>query len=259
MKLIFIISCIFQFFFVNAQEKYNVCIEYNAEMNKFHSVAFLLGGKSDSSFFLSEKENNISIDFYKNSKININWYFSFFYNNTENKIYKPISYACRNITKNNIGMSIEEVHDIVWNIKKEYKKILGYNCTMATANFRGRKWIVWFTTEISGNFFPWKLKGSPGVILAFNDEDKMFNFDAVKITLNKKIPEEFLNRINNFFTKNKDKLIPYSEDVKFENIWLDEERSKALSNLPVGTYALEENLRSAMIEKTFEWEENKKP
>lgn len=34
-----------------------------------------------------------------------------------------------------------------WKLVDEYKTILGYECRKATANFRGRNYIAWFTLK----------------------------------------------------------------------------------------------------------------
>lgn len=59
-----------------------------------------------------------------------------------------------------------------WTITEDRKKINQYECTKATCSYRGRNYIVWFTTAIQTNFGPLKLHGLPGLILELSDEDK---------------------------------------------------------------------------------------
>ena len=61
---------------------------------------------------------------------------------------------------------------INWKISKETKKIGKFTSKKATANFRGRDYTAWFTTEISLPYGPWKLHGLPGLILEAYDTDK---------------------------------------------------------------------------------------
>jgi GLPGLI family protein len=77
-----------------------------------------------------------------------------------------------------------------WSVNQEEKTIMGYHCQRATANYLGRKWIAWFTTELPFNSGPWKLTGLPGLILEAEDEEGHFAFIAV--SAGKPAPEERL-------------------------------------------------------------------
>lgn len=61
---------------------------------------------------------------------------------------------------------------INWKITKDTKKIGSLNCKKATAFFRGRNYIAWYTTEIMAPFGPWKLNGLPGLIIEAYDTNK---------------------------------------------------------------------------------------
>jgi len=74
--------------------------------------------------------------------------------------------------------SSEEWEKPVWEIADETKTILGYECTKAETDFRGRKWIAWFTPDIPLQEGPWKLCGLPGLILEANDADNDYIFEA---------------------------------------------------------------------------------
>lgn len=65
-----------------------------------------------------------------------------------------------------------------WEISDETKEILGYQCFKATADYRGRRWTVWFAPEIPVQDGPWKLCGLPGLILEAVDNHREFHFIA---------------------------------------------------------------------------------
>lgn len=76
-----------------------------------------------------------------------------------------------------------------WDTKfSETQTILGFICQKATADFRGRKWTVWYTTEIPVNHGPWKFSGLPGMILKAYDNDHFFEFTAVGIEKGRNSP-----------------------------------------------------------------------
>jgi GLPGLI family protein len=66
----------------------------------------------------------------------------------------------------------DSIVNINWKITKETKKIGKFNCKKATTNFRGRKYIAWYTIDIPVSYGPWKLQGLPGLILEAYDTDK---------------------------------------------------------------------------------------
>lgn len=71
----------------------------------------------------------------------------------------------------------EPIYIPKWSIHKEIKEVLGYRCQKATANYLGREWEVYFTSEIQLNKGPWKLWGLPGLILEARDNEDLFLFE----------------------------------------------------------------------------------
>ena len=67
------------------------------------------------------------------------------------------------------------------------KTILGYECFLASADYHGRKWIVWFSPEIPVAAGPWKLQGVPGLILEASTEDELYRFVADGIQQTEKL------------------------------------------------------------------------
>ena len=67
------------------------------------------------------------------------------------------------------------------------RTILGYECFLASADYHGRKWIVWFSPEIPVAAGPWKLQGVPGLILEASTEDGLYRFVADGIQQTEKL------------------------------------------------------------------------
>lgn len=78
----------------------------------------------------------------------------------------------------------DNYNGISWHITDSVKSVLGYECTMATANYHGRQWTVWFTPDIPLMDGPWKLRGLPGLILEAGTEDGLYLFLATGIQKN---------------------------------------------------------------------------
>lgn len=58
------------------------------------------------------------------------------------------------------------------------QEILGYQCQMATARFKGRQWSAWFTEDIPLDEGPWKLRGLPGLVLKAYDAKRQYVFEG---------------------------------------------------------------------------------
>ena len=74
---------------------------------------------------------------------------------------------------------VDSLHTQTWTMGDSTREVLGYTCQQATADFRGRRWTAWFTTDIPISDGPWKLGGLPGLILEAYDEGKQHVFTAV--------------------------------------------------------------------------------
>ncbi len=72
----------------------------------------------------------------------------------------------------------EDIPTINWNITQETKEIMGLSCQKATADFKGRFYSAWFSSQLPYSNGPWKLGGLPGLIIEAYDEKKevIFNF-----------------------------------------------------------------------------------
>ncbi len=73
-----------------------------------------------------------------------------------------------------------------WILSNETKQINTYLANKAFTSFRGRDYEVWYTTEISNKFGPWKFNGLPGLILEIKSKDNIIYIKAEKISALKK-------------------------------------------------------------------------
>lgn len=74
----------------------------------------------------------------------------------------------------------ESIPNMNWTLSDSTKEVCGNLCHMATCEFRGYKWIV-FYSEIPQSVGPWKLNGLPGLILEAKTEDNDHRFSAIAI------------------------------------------------------------------------------
>ncbi|TDQ06992.1 GLPGLI family protein [Pedobacter metabolipauper] len=74
----------------------------------------------------------------------------------------------------------EPLPAIDWNISNETSTISGLNCQKATAHFKGRDYIAWFSQDLPFQAGPWKLNGLPGLIVEAYDTKKevIFKFEG---------------------------------------------------------------------------------
>lgn len=70
-----------------------------------------------------------------------------------------------------------EVH-FDWEYHPDTMTVCGYLCRKATADFRGKRWMAWYTEELPYSLGPWKLKGLPGMILSAQDTEATLQFTA---------------------------------------------------------------------------------
>ncbi len=89
-------------------------------------------------------------------------------------------------------------------ISKQDTTILTYKCQKATCDFRGRKYVAYFSKDLYQMGGPWKFDGLPGLILYIYSEDNYFIIEPQKIALNQ-IKED----IKNPYTK--DKILGWEE------------------------------------------------
>ena len=81
----------------------------------------------------------------------------------------------------------EDIPQLNWAVSDSTKTILGYECFLASVDYHGRKWFVWFSPEIPVAAGPWKLQGVPGLILEASTEDGLYRFVADGIQQTEKL------------------------------------------------------------------------
>lgn len=136
--------------------------------------------------------------------------------------------------------------------------ILGYHCKLVKTKFRGRNYKIWYTKDIPVSSGPWKFFGLPGLILKVENDDRLFEYMATRIVLNKefKIPQTLKNLYINLSSS-----MEYKEFIKLQNNVFNDFREKAIASLPKNVIISGKtpHLRTDLQEVYFEWEESKKP
>ncbi|PIF46635.1 GLPGLI family protein [Chryseobacterium sp. 52] len=70
----------------------------------------------------------------------------------------------------------EEVNDIHWKVKNEFKTVLGFKCQKAETIKYGRTWMAWFTADIPFQYGPYKFNGLPGLITELYDSKDEYHY-----------------------------------------------------------------------------------
>ncbi len=117
----------------------------------------------------------------------------------------------------------EDIEKPEWNIIADSTtNILGYECMLAVARFRGRVWHAWFSPEIPFPEGPWKLWGLPGLILKAYDSNQDYIFTAQEISdMNTGYVEYFDYAPPPTFTTSRRKALQrkwkvYQEDISYK-------------------------------------------
>lgn len=80
------------------------------------------------------------------------------------------------------GYYEEPFSEIDWVINEDSTKtVLGYQCVMASNDYHGREWTVWFTPEIPLQDGPWKLCGLPGLVMEAREPSGQHRFSITGI------------------------------------------------------------------------------
>ncbi len=163
------------------QVKYNKIATYKTHLSWSEPVEFLSPlyiGNEESCFILYkankgvQEMNEYEETFYVKLESKYPEFFITKYN--KNQIY----FLGQNFNKNYLVLDTEHVE---WKILNNSKKIGAYSCQEAVAYFRGRKYSVWYSSDIAKSLGPWKLRGLPGLIFEVSDSTGDVSFRLVSI------------------------------------------------------------------------------
>jgi GLPGLI family protein len=94
-----------------------------------------------------------------------------------------------------------------WTMEEDTLTVTGYLCQKATCRFRGRNFTSWFTMDIPIQNGPWKFGGLPGLILKVYDDDRLYEFECMKIeNFKQKYPITVYSGCKNYEKTNRQKL-----------------------------------------------------
>lgn len=80
------------------------------------------------------------------------------------------------------GYYEEPFSEIDWVINEDSTKtVLGYQCVMASTDYHGREWTVWFTPEIPLQDGPWKFCGLQGLVMEASEPSGQHRFSITGI------------------------------------------------------------------------------
>jgi len=136
----------------------------------------------------------------------------------------------------------EVIPDYNWDLKSQAKKIGEFNCNLATLEFRGRNYNVWYTTDIATPFGPWKFYGLPGLIVVAETADKSIKFQLKSIKS---------NSIKELEIPKQGKKITFKEYVNFKHNEVNDYIEKLKSKLPRGAVVKINSRNSTHLEKDY--------
>ncbi len=129
-----------------------------------------------------------------------------------------------------------------WILKKGTILMNGFTCNVASLDFRGRVYNVWYTNEVPTKFGPWKFHGLSGLIVKIETEDKSVKFQLTSIVFeqNQKLGMPTLG-----------KKITFQEFVQYEEKITSDFVEKLKTKLPRGTTIQVNDTESTNIEKNY--------
>lgn len=237
-----------------AYSQSKMIVEYDYNFAHMHGIkSFLITDHKKSYFFYVNEPDVTYKTLEKNNFLGLNNYHVFEYSQNNEEIKQRVFMIPPKIQNPIPKLAVEKLADLKWTITNKTKEILTYKAFLATAEFRGRKYNAWFTKDLPFNLFPWKLKGLPGVVLEFEDDEGYIKGIAKFIILNSNV--DFPTKVTKYFDeKDTTFIIPFKKLIEYENEVLKIEMNKIIASSPKETKYEMTNIRDAALEKTFEWE-----
>lgn len=97
-----------------------------------------------------------------------------------------------------------DMRELQWELGDSTEMVLGYECQLATADYHGRHWKVWFAPDIPIQDGPWQLCGLPGLILKAETTDGSYGFTATGLQqCNEQFKPTYINQDKLFKSKRK--------------------------------------------------------
>lgn len=143
---------------------------------------------------------------------------------------------------------MEKVEEPAWQLVPDSTAtIMGHQCNMAEADFRGRKWRAWYAGDIPLGEGPWKLCGLPGLILRACDSEQQYRFEITGIrkgrpgetlvytgTKHEEIDKKSLNKLYKRY--HDDPLAFFMATVPNGTITIQDEHGNKLDKMPAIPY-----------------------
>ncbi|MHA6697645.1 GLPGLI family protein [Chryseobacterium sp. A321] len=183
MRKILLLGCLFFFVFGFAQNRYKYVLNFKIDSTNRDFVqqeVFNLDILDHKSMFYSESLakldsiRTVSSSLYKKNVPEPKLDYIISFDSKENKLF----------FNETIGFSMVQVEDprkIKWHITSRTKQIGNYHAQKAYAEFGGRAWTAWFTSDIQVPEGPYKFKGLPGLILRIFDSEEDYSFELFQI------------------------------------------------------------------------------
>ena len=77
----------------------------------------------------------------------------------------------------------ERLPNMNWELTSETEEVQGYVCQKAVTDYAGRKWSVWFSSEVPVDCGLWKFNGLPGLIMKAVDSKEEYIFNLTYMEL----------------------------------------------------------------------------
>lgn len=181
--------------FLNAQNSFRFTYEYTYSPdslkveNKIKETYFLdiINGKS---LFYNIKHKSNDTLFIKDDYIYSDFDYRILKNNSNDILIEYTNLS-------DFAYSIEDKSNFQWSINNGLNKILDFNAQEAECNFEGRKWKVWFTSDLPFQDGPYKFNKLPGLIIRASDTTGTHAFNLVAVEPLKKglilFPKKIIN------------------------------------------------------------------